>query len=143
MQESNSGKSLEHHIFRIVGCFNSAQTKTFPSLNEYIRELGRNPKAGGRMKKKYEQICIGFIRKDLKGWKTTKPFVIHYRFFEPSSGKKRDYGNILGMAQKIIEDALQMCGTIPNDNPRYLTDFTHEFNYTNGTPYIEVEIEEV
>ena len=35
------------------------------------------------------------------------------------------------------------CKVIPDDNPKYVSNFTHEFIYTDGTPFIRVEIEEV
>lgn len=31
--------------------------KTFPSLNNYLAEVGRNPKAGGRLKRQYVIDC--------------------------------------------------------------------------------------
>ena len=43
--------------------------KTFPSLNDYIHELGRNPKAGARIKSKFEGIACDAVRMGLKGYK--------------------------------------------------------------------------
>ena len=40
--------------------------KTFPSLNNYLSEVGRNPKAGGRLKRQYVMIATNAIRRDLK-----------------------------------------------------------------------------
>ena len=54
-----------------------------------------------------------------------------------------DRGNIFGLADKFIEDALRDCKVIPDDGPQYVVNFTHDFIYTAGTPYIRVEIEEV
>jgi len=117
--------------------------KTLPSLNNYLAEIGRNPKAGGRMKNDCEWICIAAIRKCLKGWKVTNPpIVLHYKFYEPSRGQKRDYMNVFSMADKSFEDALQDCKVIENDNPDWVINATHEFFYTDGEPYIEIEIEE-
>ena len=117
--------------------------KTLPSLNQYLAEIGRNPKAGGRYKKQYVMVITNAIRRDLRRWKTTKPVILHYTFAEPRKGARRDYGNIFALADKFIEDALRDCRVIPDDNPNYVKNFTHEFLYTDGEPYIIVEIEEV
>lgn len=127
--------------FTISGAY--CGDKTFPSLNQYIRELGRNPRAGGRLKKQYVMIATNAIRRDLKGFSTDKAIILHYKFYEPRKGKLRDYGNIFSLADKFIEDALRDCGVIKDDNPKYVKNFTHEFYYTDGVPYITVEIEEV
>lgn len=127
--------------FTIRGAF--CGDKTFPSLNNYLAEIGRNPKAGGRYKKQYVMVATNAIRRDLKRWKTDKPIILHYTFAEPEKGAKRDRGNIFGLADKFIEDALRDCGVIPDDNPKYVVNFTHDFVYTDGEPWIMVEIEEV
>ena len=117
--------------------------KTFPSLNNYLSEVGRNPKAGGRLKRQYVMIATNAIRRDLKRWKASAPVILHYTFAEPKKGAKLDRGNIFGLADKFIEDALLDCGTIPDDDPKHVLNFTHDFIYTDGEPYIRVEIEEV
>lgn len=117
--------------------------KTFPSLNNYLAEIGKNPRAGGRMKKDYMWVCISAIRKYLKGWKVTKPpIIIHYKFYEPSKGQKRDVMNVFSITDKFFEDALQSANVIENDNPAWVANTTHEFYYTDSEPYIEIEIEE-
>lgn len=128
-------------MFTIQGAF--CGDKCFPSLNQYIAELGRNPKCGGRYKQQYVRIATTFIRRDLKRFKTTNPVILHYTFAEPRKGAKRDYGNIFSLADKFIQDALRDCKVIPDDNPKYVKNFTHEFIYTDGEPFIRVEIEEV
>ena len=88
-------------------------------------------------------IATNAIRRDLKRWKASAPVILHYTFAEPKKGAKRDRGNIFGLADKFIEDALRDCGTIPDDDPKHVLNFTHDFIYTDGEPYIRVEIEEV
>ena len=95
------------------------------------------------MKRQYVMIAANAIRRDLKRWKTSEPVILHYTFAEPKKGIKRDRGNIFGLADKFIEDALRDCGVIPDDNPKYVLNFTHDFIYTDGEPYIRVEIEEI
>lgn len=117
--------------------------RTLPSLNDYLREIGRHPKAGGRMKKDYMWVCISAIRRDLKGYKVTNPpIVLHYKYFEEDKGIKRDISNIHALCAKFFEDALQTSGVIENDNPAWIKHFDCEFHWIKGEPYIEIEIEE-
>lgn len=127
--------------FVIKGTF--CGDKTFPSLNQYLSEIGRNPKAGGRYKKQFVMIATNAIRRDLKRFKTDKPVILHYKFYEPKKGAKRDFMNVFSLADKFVEDALRDCNVIPDDGPKYVKNCTHEFYYTDGVPYIEVEIEEL
>ena len=118
--------------------------KTLPSLNDLLREYGRHPNAGNKMKQDCMWICIGAIRKWLKGYKVTNPPVIlHYKFYEPRKSQKRDISNIFSLCAKVFEDALQSCKVIENDNPLWVKGFTTEFNWIDEEPYIEIEIEEV
>ena len=119
--------------------------KTFPGLNDYIHELGRNPKAGGAIKRKYEKIACDALRAALRGRKVTSLVTLHYRFYEPAKGQIRDHMNVFSFADKVIQDALQKCGTIKDDSPKYVdgSKITHEFFYTKGEPRIEVEIIEM
>ncbi|WMC91229.1 hypothetical protein [Kineothrix sp. MB12-C1] len=145
MQEKISGNDTMCHSgrvsFTIRGAF--CGDKTLPSLNQYLEAIGCNPRAGGRYKKQYVMVIINAIRRDLKRYKTTSPVILHYTFAEPRKGAKRDRGNIFSLADKFIEDALRDCQVIPDDSPKYVRNFTHEFIYTDGEPYIRVEIEEI
>lgn len=116
--------------------------KTFPSLNDYIHQLGTSPHAGGRMKKEYMFIACNAIRRSLKRQRAKGAVILHYSFYEPKKGNKRDVMNIFAFADKVIEDALQQCEVIPNDSPRIVLNTTHRFFYSDR-PRIEVEIEEV
>lgn len=127
--------------FTIKGRFYN--THTFPSLNDYIRFIGTNPKAGGRFKKKYMDIAMAFIRKDLRQYKVSKPVIIHYYCYENESGHKRDVMNVVSYADKVIEDALVKLGVLPDDNPRWVKNTTHDIIYTRGEPFIDVVLEEL
>lgn len=144
MQEKRFEKDITSHTcraFTIRGAF--CGDKCFPSLNQYIAELGRNPRCGAKYKKQYVMIAVNAMRRDLGRFQTDKPVILHYTFAEPRNGAKRDYGNIFSLADKFIEDALRDSRIIPDDNPNYVKNFTHKFIYTDGEPYIRVEIEEV
>ena len=111
-------------------------SKTFPSLNNLLAEYGRHPKGGGAMKRKFEKICCDEIRMQLPGYTAKNPIILHYR----------DNMNIFSMADKCFEDALQVCKVIPNDNPKFMLNTTHDFFYLPeryGEPYFEVYIEEI
>ena len=54
--------------------------------------------------------------------------------------------NIFSIADKCFEDALQVCKVIPNDNPKFMLNITHDFFFLPekwGEPDIEIYIEEV
>jgi Holliday junction resolvase RusA-like endonuclease len=129
------------HTFTIKG--------RLPDLNDYLqaeRVSRRTPNGkfftrGAEMKKKWQQYIITFIRKDLKRLKITKPVVIHYHYYEPNA--RRDYGNIHAVAQKFIEDALQITKVLVNDNQKCVKGFTADFYIDKTEPRIVVEIEEV
>lgn len=120
-----------------------------PDLNDYLqaeRVSRRTPNGkfftrGAEMKKKWQQYIITFIRKDLKRLKITKPVIIHYHYYEPNA--RRDLGNIHAVAQKFIEDALQITKVLVNDNQKCVRGFTADFDIDKDNPRIVVEIEEV
>ena len=117
--------------------------RTLPSLNDYLNEVGRNPKAGAKFKADYTKPIINAIRRCLKGWKVTHPpIILHYEFYESKKGKRRDVMNIFTLADKYFQDALQQTGTIENDNPDWVENTTHFFHWIDEEPYIEIEIEE-
>ena len=117
--------------------------RTLPSLNDYLAEIGKHPQAGGKFKDKYSKTLISSIRRCLRGWKVTNPPVIlHYKFYELKKGHRRDVSNIFSLCAKFFEDALQKTGTIENDNPDWIENFTTEFHWIDDEPYIEIEIEE-
>ena len=117
--------------------------RTLPSLNDYLNAVGTNPKAGGKFKSDYSKPIISAIRRCLRGWKVTHPpIILHYRYFENKKGHRRDVSNIHALCAKFLEDCMQQTGTIENDNPDWIIGFTTEFDWIDGEPYIEVEIEE-
>lgn len=132
---------MADHTFEIRGRYYKGHC--FPGLNEYIHEIGRNPRDGNRMKQDYQRISCNAIRLGLKRFKANSPIILHYIFKEPEKGNKRDRMNVFTFADKVIEDALQQCGVIVNDDPAHVVNTTHEFVYTKGEPAITVSIEEV
>lgn len=131
---------------KIVISGNYYGSKTFPSLNNLLAEYSAHPKRGNSMKRKFQKICNDEIRTQLPRYQVKNPIIIHYRYFEPRDGHARDFPNIHCFCSKIFCDALQDCKVIPNDNPKWLLNETHDFFYLPekwGEPYIEIYIEEV
>lgn len=148
------GKNLEHDTasvtyepdfvsFQICGAYypHKNPTKTFPGLNDLLREAERHPMSYNRMKHDFELIAINAIRVGLRRWKPTGVVIPHYVFCEPKKGQKRDYDNIASAARKIINDALVKSGYLKDDNPEYLEYGTNTFRY-DLVPYIKVYLEE-
>lgn len=131
---------------KVVITGNYYNGKTFPSLNNLLAEYGYSPQRGNKMKQKYMRICNDEIRKQLKNYKAQNPIVLHYLYFEPRDGHYRDFPNIHAFFSKVFCDSLQVCKIIPNDNPRFLLNETHDFFYLPkkwGEPYVEIYIEEI
>lgn len=122
--------------FKINGAF--YKKNVFPTYNDYIN-LCRYKSHGGiianSFKKKYMNVVCSFIPKG----KIEKSFYLDLIISETS--KRRDLDNVESFAKKIILDALQTKGTIPNDNQQYYKGGNTEFVY--GEPFIEVNLREV
>ena len=129
-------------VVRIKGRF--CGEKCFPSLNDYLAEVGRHPRAGGEYKRRYEMIANNAIRHCLGRWKPEGRITLHYTFYEPEKGKRRDHMNVFAMFDKVFQDSLQACGIIPDDGPGYVdgNQITHRFIYVSGEPMVEIGIEE-
>ena len=120
-----------------------------PDLNDYLQaervtrrtQNGKLFTKGAEMKKQWQKYIITYIRKDLRGVKITKPVIIHYHYYEPNA--RRDYGNIHAVAQKFVEDALQIAKVLVNDNQKYVKGFTADFEVDASNPRIVIDIEEV
>lgn len=119
-----------------------------PNLNDFIKAERTTVKSdyrskvlltkGALMKKQWQRYVANYIRADLGDTKPKTPIDIHYTFYEPD--RKRDKGNIMSFADKIICDALQDCGTIPNDNWANINGLSMDFKVDRGFARIEVEL---
>lgn len=115
---------------------------TLPSLNEYLAEVGRNPRAGGRLKREYVNSIILYLRlSEYRHYQAIKPVIIHYVFYEPNM--KRDHDNVASCASKFIQDALRDIEVIKDDGWKFVLNYTHDFYCDKENPRIEVYIEEI
>jgi Holliday junction resolvase RusA-like endonuclease len=131
---------LNNHSFIIKGVY-YGKTHTFPDLNDYIQSCSRHPQVGAKMKRDYMIIASNAIRKQLGRLKIVNPVKIHYFFYE--GDVRRDFSNVGSFATKVIEDALQKCGVLKNDNQVWVKGYTHDFYVDKQNPRIEVIIEEL
>lgn len=131
---------MENHSFIIKGVY-YGKTHTFPDLNDYLSSCSRHPQVGAKMKRDYMIIASNAIRRQLGRLKITKPVKIHYYFYE--GDVRRDLSNVGSFATKVIEDALQQCGVLKNDNQVWVKGYTHDFFTDKNNPRIEVIIEEL
>lgn len=88
--------------FRVVG--------RLPTLNELIELRARSPHAYNRRKKQAHQLVGIQIPADFPAFVWAR---FEYHFYEPT--RAFDPSNVLFGAVKVIEDALQVCGVMPND----------------------------
>lgn len=128
------------HKFVISGKF-FGKTRTFPALNDYIHACNKHPQVGAKMKRDYQMIASSAIRKQLGRLDIFRPVKIHYVFYE--ADHKRDPSNIAAFAVKVIEDALQDCKVLKNDNWTYMRGYSQEFFVDKNNPRIEVFLKEV
>lgn len=110
----------------------------FPNLNNYIHACDKNYAIGNKMKRDNQSIACWEIRTQLTDVHIKKPVMIDYHIYEPN--RKRDKSNVGAFAVKVIEDALQQCGTILNDNWTYMRGYSIEVDLDKQNPRIEVTI---
>lgn len=138
--ERHSGSDMEKVIYRFSIKGNYYGAHTFPSLNDYLAACKKGPAVGAKMKRDYQMIASNSIRRALKRQRIRHPVIVRYTFHEPDA--RRDPSNIASFAVKVIEDALQVCGVLPNDNSHWIKGYAQDFEYGRRAG-IDVEIEEV
>ena len=110
------------------------------SLNEYVNKCRGNKFGGGAAKKQEDWVVSHYIWSCLQGVKFEGQVQMDFTWY--CKDRRQDPDNIC-FAKKFILDALVKCGTIPNDNWRYIKGFTDTFEVDSENPRIEVLIREV
>lgn len=110
--------------------------------NEIIKAAAYNRFAGGAMRKKDKTFCIACVQAAMGRQKVrfAKPVTLSFAWIEPNA--KRDLDNVTG-GQKVILDALVLCGVIPNDTREWVKGISHTFPPPDKeNPRVEVTVTE-
>lgn len=97
-----------------------------PTLNELIKKERGNRYAGNELKKRWQMIVSVRIRQ-ARLHPVSKAQWILYEYHEAT--KRRDKDNVSAFARKVINDALQTTGILPNDNNEYVAGMSEIFVY--------------
>lgn len=112
-----------------------------PSLNELIKAGRTNRYVGAKVKKEFTQDLAWIFKAQARGKRYSEKVVISIHCYE--GNLRRDDDNVLSGACKVILDALQVAGIIPNDSPRYVHLRPERFQSEDKSYYTVVAIEEV
>ena len=111
-----------------------------PSLNELIKAGRTNKYVGAKVKKEITQDLAWIFKAQARGRIYEDKVIISIHCYE--GNLRRDDDNVLSGACKVILDALQVAGIIPNDSPRYVHLLPERFQSEDKSYYTVVEIEE-
>ena len=111
-----------------------------PSLNELIKAGRTNRYVGAKVKKELTQDLAWIFKSQARGKKYQNHVTISIHCYE--GNLRRDDDNVLSGACKVILDALQVAGIIPNDSPKYVHLRPERFQSEDKSYYTVVEIEE-
>jgi Holliday junction resolvase RusA-like endonuclease len=109
-----------------------------PGLNEYTAACRCNAFAGGKLKRKAEELCLPYLSALPRG----KFTLVAVRFLWVEKNTRRDKDNI-AFAKKFIFDALVRLRVIPDDGWGNIAWFRDDFAVDKDHPGINVFIEEV
>ena len=108
------------------------------ALNEYTSLNRSSPRKGNDAKREQTELVAAYIRKarikPMEG-----PIEIGISWIEGRNmhGNLRDVDNV-SFGAKFVLDALVECGVIPDDNPRYVRNVYHHFEFNADDPRVEV-----
>ena len=112
----------------------------FPSLNQYIDACRCNPYEGAKLKADAMERAIWWIKQAHEPVPTSFPVEVHLRCYEKD--RRRDVDGIVSMALKVVLDALQQTGHLPNDTQRYVSQVAGLVYKDKAYPRVQVEIVE-
>lgn len=93
-----------------------------PTLNDYTNSNRTHWGSGAADKlNATRKVAVACADLELPEGKQVK---LHYDWYVST---KHDYDNI-AFAQKFVQDGLKVAGKIPDDSPKYVLGFTHEFH---------------
>jgi hypothetical protein len=92
-----------------------------PTLNDYTNS-NRTHWGAGAADKLNATRKVALACKDVE-IPEDKVIILHYQWYVST---KHDYDNI-AFAQKFVQDGLVHAGKIPDDSPKHIIGFTHDF----------------
>lgn len=105
-----------------------------PGLNELIESSRRSKYGANNQKRDVQQYISFFIPKGTM----KRPCFVLITFYEPDN--RRDVDNIISGGCKLILDSLVHCGTLPNDNRKWVKQITPVVLTDKDNPRVEVEL---
>ena len=112
-----------------------------PSLNQYVKEVGRHYQGGAKFKRYYKEIIWAYY-KEARIKPLKMPCRISFEWHEKKGGHKRDLDNI-AFAKKFILDSLVDGGILPDDNRDVVTEFVDTFKLDAEATGVLITIEEL
>jgi hypothetical protein len=107
-----------------------------PGLNELIESAAIHRLRYRSMKQKWGRTVSLLAR--AQGFSPiTEPSHFEYEFGEPT--RRRDPSNVAAGGIKILEDALQEAGLLPNDNWEWVLSFVATWKVSKD-PYVKVTV---
>lgn len=107
-----------------------------PTLNDYTNS-NRTHWGAGAAQKHNGTRAAALACKDID-IPEGKQLVLHYDWYVST---KHDYDNI-AFGQKFVQDGMKEAGKIPDDSPKYIIGFTHDFHRIDkGKDKVIVSIE--
>lgn len=110
--------------------------RTFPDLNDYIREIQRHWAAGTQMKRENTEIVRDIAAFSLQP-KWHVPVKVLFRWYEEDN--RRDIDNV-AFAKKFILDGLVEADVLENDDQKHVVALRDEFYIDPKRPRVEVHI---
>ena len=107
---------------------------TLPGLNEYTESNRSGYRQGAKFKRQTEEDLIWIFKSQFKG-QLNGLYNVDFVWIEKD--KRRDHDNICS-ARKFIFDALVKSGILPDDNWRYIGNFTDTFLVDKEKPRVEL-----
>ena len=100
-----------------------------PNLNDWVGAMNANRHKGAEMKKFNQQLVEAAIKQQRLA-EVHKPVHIHYEWKE--GNRRRDKDNVSAFGRKVINDALQTTGVLPNDNNKWVDSISETWIYDKG-----------
>lgn len=121
---------------------------TLPNMNDLLassKRMGGTRGGRGRrwsgyaeLKRQSEMPIVLLARAQLKP--VEKPVKVSFYWVEPN--RRRDLDGIAAGGTKLVLDALQTAGILPNDNWKWIKGIEHRFGVDKDNPRVEVRLED-